>query len=159
MSPRSTAKSVLLQGGSWFLVVVGLAAMILPGPGLLLVFGGIAMLATQYKWADRRVARVRNAAKRAAANSVQSGARIALSVVGVCLLVGLGVYWGLGSTAPSWWPVVVDQWWLVGGWGTGATLIGSGAVALAMLVHSYVNFRGLQPITSPATSPGVDLRR
>jgi len=73
---------------------------------------------------------------RGAANIVKSWPRILVSVVGVCLLVGLGVYWGLGPAAPSWWPVV-DQWWLVGGWGTGATLIGSGVVAFAMLVYGY----------------------
>ena len=98
------------------------------------------MLATQYGWADRRLAPVRKAALRGAADSVKSLLRVLLSVLGVCLLIGLGVYWGLSAAAPSWWPVG-DKWWLVGGWGTGATLIGSGVIALAMLVYSYLRFR------------------
>ena len=40
MTAKSTGKHVLLQGGGWLLVIVGLAAMVLPGPGLLALFGG-----------------------------------------------------------------------------------------------------------------------
>jgi hypothetical protein len=101
----------------------------------------MAMLATQYEWADRRLAPVKRAALRGAADSVRTWLRILLSVVGVVLLIAIGVYWGLSAAAPSWWPVA-DKWWLVGGWGTGATLIGSGVIAGAMLVYSYLNFRG-----------------
>lgn len=140
MSAKSTGKHILLQGTGWLLVIVGLAAMVLPGPGMLALFAGMAMLATQYEWADRRLAPVRRAALRGAADSVKTRLRILLSVVGVCLLIGLGVYWGISVAAPSWWPVD-DTWWLVGGWGTGATLIGSGVIAFAMLVYSYLNFR------------------
>jgi hypothetical protein len=100
----------------------------------------MAMLATQYEWADHRLAPVKKAALRGAADSVKTWLRILLSVIGVCLLVGLGIYWGLSAAAPSWWPVG-DKWWLMGGWGTGATLIGSGVIALATPVYSYLNFR------------------
>lgn len=140
MSAKSTGKHVLLQAAGWTLVVVGLAALVLPGPGMLALFAGMAMLATQYEWADRRLAPVRRVALRGAADSVRTTPRIMLSVAGVCLLIGLGVYWGMSAAAPSWWPVD-DTWWLVGGWGTGATLIGSGVIAFAMLVYSYVSFR------------------
>jgi len=139
---KSTGKHVLLQGAGWILVIVGIAAMVLPGPGLLALFAGMAMLATQYEWADRRLAPVRKAALRGAADSVKTWLRVLLSVFGVCLLVGLGIYWGLSAAAPSWWPVR-DKWWLVGGWGTGATLIGSGTIAGAMLVYSFLNFRDI----------------
>ena len=140
MSAKSTGKHILLQGAGWILVVVGLAAMVLPGPGLLALFAGMALLATQYEWAARRLAPVRKAALRAAADSVKNSVRMLLSLAGVCALIGLGIYWGIGAAAPSWWPVD-DTWWLAGGWGTGATLIGSGVIAFAMLVYSYLNFR------------------
>jgi len=140
LNAKSTGKHILLQGAGWILVIVGLAAMVLPGPGLLALFAGMAMLATQYEWADRRLAPVKKAAMRGAADSVKSWLRILLSAIGVCLLVGLGIYWGLSAAAPQWWPVG-DRWWLVGGWGTGATLIGSGVIAGAMIVYSYLNFR------------------
>jgi uncharacterized protein (TIGR02611 family) len=34
-------------------VVVGLAMLVLPGPGILLVIAGLAVLATEYVWAQR----------------------------------------------------------------------------------------------------------
>ena len=137
---KGTAKRILLEGLGWILVVVGIAALVLPGPGLLALFAGVALLATQYEWAERRLEPVKNAALRGAADSVRTWPRIVLSVFGVCWLVGLGIYWGHSPPAPSWWPVA-DKWWLVGGWGTGATLIGSGGLAGAMIVYSYLNFR------------------
>ena len=142
MSAKSTGKHILLQGAGWILVIVGLAAMVLPGPGLLALFAGMAMLATQYEWADRRLAPVKKAALSGAADSVKNWLRILLSVIGVCVLIGLGLYWGISAAAPSWWPVA-DKWWLAGGWGTGATLIGSGVIAFAMLVYSYLHYRDL----------------
>ncbi|MBE7325101.1 hypothetical protein IEQ44_10565 [Nocardioides sp. Y6] len=149
MSVTSTGKHVLLQGAGWVLVIVGLAALVLPGPGLLALFAGMAMLATQYEWADRRLAPVRRAALRTAADSVRTWLRILLSLIGILVLIGLGIYWGISVAAPSWWPVP-DHWWLVGGWGTGATLIGSGVIALALLVYSYLNFRGPHDDQGPA---------
>jgi len=137
---KSTAKRIMLEGAGWILVLVGLAALVLPGPGLLALFAGVALLATQYEWAERRLEPVKRAALRGAADSVKNWPRILMSVLGVCLLTGLGIYWGISPDAPSWWPVD-DSWWLMGGWGTGATLIGSGIIAGAMIVYSYLNFR------------------
>jgi uncharacterized protein (TIGR02611 family) len=35
------------------LLAVGLALLVLPGPGLLLIIAGLAVLATEYVWAQR----------------------------------------------------------------------------------------------------------
>ncbi|WP_101525823.1 PGPGW domain-containing protein [Nocardioides houyundeii] len=140
MSVKSTGKHVLLQGAGWILVILGLAALVLPGPGLLALFGGMAILATQYEWAERRLEPVKKAALRTAADSVKSWPRILLSLLGVLVLIGIGLFWGIGVEAPSWWPVA-DKWWLRGGWGTGGTLIASGIIAFALIVYSYRNFR------------------
>jgi len=140
---KSTAKRIAVEGLGWILVLVGIAALVLPGPGLLALFAGVALLATQYEWAERRLEPVKKAALRTAADSVKTWPRILMSVLGVCWLVALGVYWGIGPSAPSWWPVD-DKWWLMGGWGTGATLIGSGVIAGAMVVYSYLNFREIK---------------
>jgi uncharacterized protein (TIGR02611 family) len=35
------------------LVLAGLVMLVLPGPGLLLIFAGLAVLATEYVWAQR----------------------------------------------------------------------------------------------------------
>ena len=38
------AKRVVLEGLGWLLLVLGVAAIFLPGPGLLGVFAGLALL-------------------------------------------------------------------------------------------------------------------
>lgn len=135
----SIGESILLQAAGWILVLVGLAALVLPGPGVLAIFAGMAVLATQYEWAERHIVRVEKAAVRGAEGSVKTVPRIVLSASGAFWLVGLGIYWGLGPAAPSWWPVA-EKWWLAGGWGTGASLIASGVIALGLLAYSYLRF-------------------
>jgi len=140
---KSTAKRIALEGLGWILVLVGLAAIVLPGPGLLALFAGVALLATQYEWAERRLEPVKKAALRTAADSVKTWPRIAMSAAGVIWLTAMGVVWGVHPDAPGWWPLA-DKWWLPGGWGTGASLIVSGVVAGAMVVYSYLNFRDIK---------------
>ncbi len=134
------AKRIVTEGAGWLMVVAGLAAIVLPGPGLLLLFGGLAILSQQYTWAERRVEPVKRKALQTAAESVQSWPRIVMSVLFSLGLVAVGMFWGMRPPAPGWWPLD-DRWWLAGGWGTGATLIFSGIVALAMVGYSFVKFR------------------
>ena len=133
------AKRIVFEVIGWVLLVAGVAALILPGPGLLMVFAGLAVLSQQYDWAERRVDPIKHRALETASDGVQSWPRIVLSGIGVLWLVAVGIYWGIRPDAPSWWPIA-DKWWLVGGWGTGGTLIGSAAIAL-----------GLSPTAVPRT--------
>ena len=55
-------KRIGLESLGWLLVLVGVAALVLPGPGLLALFAGMALLATQYEWAERRLDPIRKAA-------------------------------------------------------------------------------------------------
>lgn len=143
MAGPAVIKKVAVQIAGWLLVLVGIAALFLPGPGLLALFAGMALLATQYEWAERRLEPVKKAALRTAADSVSSWGRIALSGLLIVFLVGAGIVWGLQPPAPSWWPLD-EKWWLPGGWGTGGSLIASGVIAAAMLVYSYLNFRDIR---------------
>jgi uncharacterized protein (TIGR02611 family) len=131
---------ILTEILGWVLVALGIAALVLPGPGLLGLFAGMALLATRYEWAERRLEPVRKAAMKTARDSVSSWRNIVLSLIGVGLLVAAGITWGLQPAVPSWWPLA-DKLWLPGGWGTGGTLIGSAIIALAMIIYSYKNFR------------------
>ena len=143
MSPVSeVARRVVLETIGWLLVLVGVAALILPGPGLLMLFGGLAILSQQYEWADRRVRPIELKAKRAAADSVQTWPRIVLSLLGVCWLAGVGLVWVIRPEVPDWWPAR-DSLWLLGGWPTGVTLIASAFIALAMIVYSFRHYRGM----------------
>jgi hypothetical protein len=145
------AKRIVLEVLGWLLVLAGIAAILLPGPGLLLLFGGLAILSQEYAWAARRVEPVQRKALQTAADSVQTWPRIVLSGLFSLGLVGVGVVWGLQPPAPGWWPVD-ERWWLAGGWGTGATLIFSGVVALGMLGYSFVKFRGADDAEAEAAS-------
>ena len=140
MSIGKAGKRLLLQVAGWLLLIAGVAALVLPGPGILALFAGMAVLSTQYEWAERHIEPLEKAAVRGAEGSVKTWPRIILSASGALWLVGLGMFWGLGPPAPSWWPLA-DNWWLVGGWGTGASLIASGIIALGLLAYSYRRFR------------------
>ena len=126
----------------WFLVLAGIAALILPGPGLLLLAAGLAVLSQQYEWAERRLEPVKVAAFKTAADGVQTWPRIVASLSGALVLGALGIVWGLRPDAPEAWPLA-DRYWLIGGWGTGATLILSALIALAIIVYSFRRFRGV----------------
>jgi hypothetical protein len=134
------AKRAGAQLVGWVLVVLGLLALILPGPGLLLLFAGLAILSQQFTWAERRVEPVKGAAFRTAADSVRTWPRILATVVGGGLLAGLGVVWGVRPPVPDVWPLR-DSWWLAGGWATGSSLIISGLCVWALLVYSVQRFR------------------
>lgn len=129
-----------IEIGGWTLVVLGLAALVLPGPGLLTLAAGLAVLSLRYDWADRLLHPVKARAVLAAEQGVQTWPRIAASVLGVLWLMASGIVWGIQPPVPSWWPVD-DQWWLPGGWGTGGTLIGSGFIALGLIIYSCRRFR------------------
>jgi hypothetical protein len=125
----------------WLLLLVGIVALPLPGPGAMIILLAMVVLATQYEWAARRLDGVKAWALKGAADSVRTWPRIGLSLLGVLWLVGFGVLWCLHPVAPGWWPLR-DSWWLIGGWGTGATLIFSGLVALGLVVYSFFELRG-----------------
>lgn len=124
------------------LVLAGIAALVLPGPGLLALFAGLAILSQQYEWAERRVRPVEILALRSAAEGVKTVPRIVMSCLGALSIAAVGVVWGVGIDVPSWWPLD-ERWWLPGGWATGATLIASSVLALALVGYSVRRFRGL----------------
>ena len=135
------AKRVGIEVVGWGLVLAGIAALVLPGPGLLLLFAGLAVLSQQYEWAERRLAPVKYRALKGAAESVETYTRIVLSSLAVVVLVACGVLWTMSPPAPEWWPFR-ESWWLPGGLATAVTQYASAAIAVATLVYSYRRFHG-----------------
>ena len=140
MKTTRAVKRIALETLGWLLVLGGIAALVLPGPGLLAIVAGLALLSQQYEWAERRLEPVKERALAAAADGVSTAPRILLSLSGVALLVTLGVVWSIRPDVPAWWPLD-DRWWLPGGWGLGVSIIVSGLAALALIGYSYRNFR------------------
>lgn len=135
------AKRLALETLGWTLVVLGIAALFLPGPGLLMLFAGMVVLSQQYEWFERRVDPVKRLALEGASRGVQTWPRIVASLLGIAWLIGLGVFWGEHPPAPAWWPLSGGLWF-IGGWGTGGSLIISGLIGLGLLVYSFRRFRG-----------------
>lgn len=137
----STIRRLFVEVLGWIFVLLGIAALVLPGPGLLLLVIGLALLAREYEWARRRLEPLRLRAMRGAAEGVETWPRLLMSVGAALCLVAAGVLWIVNPAAPGWWPLP-DRLWLVGGWQTGVTLEISAAIALALLVVSYRRFHG-----------------
>ncbi|MGH3759231.1 PGPGW domain-containing protein [Actinophytocola sp.] len=122
-------KRVALAIVGGVVLLVGVALLVLPGPGLLLVLAGLLILASEFPVLERYVGPVRVRAMKAAEDSVSSPLRIAGSVcVGLGLLAG-GVVWGVVPGLPF------------GGWGAGSSLILSGIILFALLIWSHRKVR------------------
>ena len=138
---KAAAKRIGLEILGWTLLVVGIIAIPLPGPGVLIVAGGLIVLSQQYEWAERRVEPIKREALRGAANSVETWPRIVLTSLMIALIAGAGVLWFIGPDAPGWWPLS-DRWWLPGGKATSISQFFSAGVAVGLLVWSYRKFHG-----------------
>ncbi|MFL6121102.1 PGPGW domain-containing protein [Actinophytocola sp.] len=106
---------------------MGVALLVLPGPGLLLVLAGLLILASEFPALERHIDPVRDRAMKAAEDSVSSPLRIAGSVLCGLALLAAGIVWGLRLI--SWLPLP--------GWSTGSSLILSGIVLFVLLGWSY----------------------
>lgn len=134
----STRKLAVTVVGT-VLLLAGVAALVLPGPGLLLLLAGLVVLATEFDWAAKRVDTVRARAFDVSAAGVATWPRIVLSTLGGCALVAVGVFWWMD-------PRIAEVWILgpalpFGGWTTGSVLVLSGLVALGLIVYSIQRFR------------------
>ena len=73
------------------LLAVGIALMVLPGPGILGIVAGLAVLATEYTWAQKLLKKAKVKAEQAQRAAVSSPVRTAGTFVFAAVLVGLGV--------------------------------------------------------------------
>jgi hypothetical protein len=127
---RKTTITIL----GWLLVLAGVAALVLPGPGLLLLLSGLIVLSQEYEWAERRVEPVKQKAFDVAQAGVASYPRIVMSALGAIALVVLGAVWWMSPDVPEIGPVGPEL--PFGGWATGSTLVLSGLIALGLLAYS-----------------------
>jgi uncharacterized protein (TIGR02611 family) len=135
MRLRKTGVTIL----GWVLVLLGLAALVLPGPGLLLLLLGLVVLSQEYEWAERRVEPVKEKAFDVARQGVSTYPRILMSALGAVAVVAVGVLWGLDPPIPTAGPIGPSL--PFGGWATGTSIVASGVIAMALLIYSIKRFR------------------
>ncbi len=138
----------------WLLVVVGLILWPLPGPGLLIVVTGLALLSRHYAWARRMLQPVRRQAVAAARYGVATWPRIVLSALGGVWLAALGVVWWIKPTIPEFEVLGVGfgPQLPAAGWGTALGLFVSAVAAWGLLAYSVVRWRGEpeRPVPDPS---------
>jgi hypothetical protein len=54
-TPMAVLRKVWVTTFGWVITLLGIAALVLPGPGLLLLLAGLVILSQEYAWAERRV--------------------------------------------------------------------------------------------------------
>lgn len=93
-------------------VALGVALMVLPGPGILLVVVGLAILATEYAWARDLLGTAKERAVKAQAEAVASPWRTGATVLFGLAMVGVGVAMLVVDDVA--WPVwdgMIDTFW------------------------------------------------
>lgn len=90
--------AVAVIGGA--LTLAGVALLVLPGPGFVLVAAGLAILATKFTWAARPLAYAKDKAQVGLDEVAQSTWRAILAVVGAVALLAAGVLEVAGVDLP-----------------------------------------------------------
>lgn len=105
MSVGTTLRSWFQQTGAeilgWTLVVVGIPLMPLPGPGLIVIVAGVALLSRRYVWAQKLLDPLQQRAVDAAKFGVATVPRIVGSALGGLWLFLVGIVWWRSPNIPE----------------------------------------------------------
>ena len=125
------------------LLALGAAMMVLPGPGILVIVGGLALLATEYVWARRMLKTAQAQAEKVQEAAVASPVRTAGTMLfGVALLgLGLAMVFLRDVDLPFWSPV------------TGGIMA---VTALILLATTYLTLRAAKGRETTYTATGPD---
>lgn len=130
------------------LLAVGLAMMVLPGPGILLIVAGLAVLATEYVWARTLLVKAKKQAETVQQAAVASPLRTAGSVLFAVALIVVGIL--MLSIDDVAWPVaegLLDKLW---SGLTGGILVVTGLVLIATTVITIKTAKGEDSTHLPA---------
>ncbi len=111
------------------LLATGIAMMVLPGPGLIVIVLGLLVLSQEFEWAEKRLDQARDKALDAAHKTAASKPQTAFALLSSLAIMGAGVFMGLNKTLPG------------HGWFTGGTLIASGIAAMATVLWSVQDLK------------------
>ncbi|EYR63589.1 transmembrane protein (PGPGW) [Actinotalea ferrariae CF5-4] len=128
--------TVLVGVAGGALLLTGIALLVLPGPGFVLVAAGLAILATRFAWAERPLAYAKHKARQGVAEVRRSRLRAGASVGFALALVAIGLAQVLGADLPFM------------NLASAILMIGSGLVLVGTVVHARVT-RGRHEADAP----------
>lgn len=134
------------------LLVVGVAMMILPGPGILLIVAGLAVLATEYVWARRLLVRAKKQAQQVQDAAVASTGRTAASLAFALGLAALGL--GMLLIEDVAWPALDDLIAKVWSPITGGIMIVTGLILLTTTILTVRLAKGHETTHADPASTG-----
>jgi uncharacterized protein (TIGR02611 family) len=143
--------AVTLVGAA--LLLVGLAMMVLPGPGILLIVAGLAVLATEYVWARTLLVRAKRQAQQVQEAAVASPMRTGASVLFAVGLAAVGVVMLLVDDLS--WPVLDSTLDKVWGPVTGSILVVTGLILLTTTIITIKMARGEPTTHTPTDGSGA----
>jgi uncharacterized protein (TIGR02611 family) len=98
---RSSKRAVVFVVGV-VLIVVGLIMFVTPGPGIVLLVAGLAVLATEFAWAEHLLDKAKEQAAKAGKSAQRlPGVSRATSVVGGVVVRVIPRRWRRGASAPD----------------------------------------------------------
>lgn len=93
-------KQIVLGVLGGVLLLAGIALLVLPGPGFVLVAAGLAVLATQFEWAKKPLDYAKGKAKEGIGEVARKPWRAAFAVVCAVVLLVLGILGVVGVDLP-----------------------------------------------------------
>jgi uncharacterized protein (TIGR02611 family) len=88
-----SGKRIAVTIAGFAVLLAGLVMMVTPGPGVLGIIAGLAILATEYAWAEHMLDKAKEKAGQAAKVATGSPLRVALAVAGTVAGIAAVVLW------------------------------------------------------------------
>lgn len=142
----------------WFLVAAGILMMIMPGPGMLTLVAGVALLARHYEWAELILDPLHRKAVEGARFGVATIPRIMVSVVGIAGVAAVGIIWWMSPPIPEFsiFGVGFGPELPAAGWVGGTGILFSACLGVVALVYSIIKYRNVEEQIPEAASNMVD---
>jgi uncharacterized protein (TIGR02611 family) len=88
-----SGKRIAVTVVGFAVLVAGIVMMVTPGPGILVIVAGLAILASEWAWAERALDRAKAGGRVVLEQATASPLRIALSVTATLLGIAAVVLW------------------------------------------------------------------
>lgn len=88
-----SGKRIAVTVAGFTVLLAGIVMMVTPGPGLLAIFAGLAILATEYAWAEHALDKAKRRAGQAAKAATASPLRIALAIGATLAGISVVILW------------------------------------------------------------------